>query len=100
MVSLYGYLVFSAILFSIGIYGILTSRNGIKILMCIEMLLNAANINLVAFASFHDDSLGYAFAMFSIALAAAETAVGLSILVNLVRLRRSIDVTRLRLMKW
>lgn len=93
MIPLAAYLGLSALLFAIGIYGLLTSRNGIKILICIELMLNAANINLVAFAAHSQNALGYVFAMFSIALAAAEAAVGLSILIALFRLKRRIDVS-------
>lgn len=74
-------------------------RNGIMILMSIEIMINAANINFVAFSSYNQDFSGYAFALFSIALAAAEAAVGLSILINLFRLKRSIEVDRLKLLK-
>lgn len=93
------YLALSALLFAIGLYGLLTSRNGIKILICIELMLNAANLNLVAFAAYHQNALGYVFAMFSIALAAAEAAVGLSILIALFRLKRRIDVSLLQMLK-
>lgn len=86
-------------MFAIGTLGILTMRNGIMILMSIEIMINAANINFVAFSSFSKDFSGYAFALFSIALAAAEAAVGLSILINLFRLKRSIEVDRLKLLK-
>lgn len=99
MTPIAAYLALSALLFSIGLYGLLVSRNGIKILMCIEILLNAANVNLVAFAAYHENALGYVFAMFSIALAAAEAAVGLSILIALFRLKRGIDVSLLQLLK-
>ncbi|MCS6937514.1 MAG: NADH-quinone oxidoreductase subunit NuoK [Candidatus Bipolaricaulota bacterium] len=99
MIALAAYLGLSALLFAIGVYGLLTSRNGIKILICIELMLNAANINLVAFAAHYQNALGYVFAMFSIALAAAEAAVGLSILIALFRLKRRIDVSLLHLLK-
>ena len=95
MMPISAYLALSALLFAIGTYGLLVSRNGIKILMCVELLLNAANINLVAFAAFHEHALGYVFALFSIALAAAEAAVGLSIFIALFRLRKDIDVSLL-----
>lgn len=93
------YLALSAVLFAIGTYGLLISRNGIRILICVELMLNAANINLVAFAAFHEHALGYVFALFSIALAAAEAAVGLSIFILLFRLRRDVDVSLLRMLK-
>ncbi len=93
------YLGLSALLLAMGLYGLLTSRNGIKILICIELMLNAANINLVAFAAHYQNALGYIFAIFSIALAAAEAAVGLSLLIALFRLKRRIDVSLLQLLK-
>ncbi len=93
------YLGLSALLLAMGLYGLLTSRNGIKILICIELMLNAANINLVAFAAHYQNALGYIFAIFSIALAAAEAAVGLSLLIALFRLKRRIDVGLLQLLK-
>lgn len=99
MIPISAYLVLSAVLFVIGVYGLLTSRNGIKILMCIEIILNSANINLVAFASYYQHGLGYVLAMLSIALAAGEAAVGLSILIALFRLKRRIDVSTLDLLK-
>jgi NADH:ubiquinone oxidoreductase subunit K len=97
--SLAAYLGLSAVLFVVGVYGLLTSRNGIKVLMCIEILLNSANLNLVAFAAYHRNALGYVMAMFSIGLAVAEAVVGLSILIALFRLKRRIDVDWLRLLK-
>jgi len=99
MTPLAGYLGLSAILFVVGAYGLVTSRNGIKVLMCLEILLNSANLNLVAFAAYHRDALGYVLAMFSIGLAVAEAAVGLSILIALFRLKRRIDLDWLRLLK-
>lgn len=99
MISLSTYVALSAVLFALGVYGLLTARNGIKILMCIEIILNSANINFVAFAAYHQNALGYVFTMFSIALAAAEAAIGLSIFIALFRLKRQIDVSLLRLLK-
>lgn len=99
MTPLSAYLGLSAFLFAVGAYGLVTSRNGIRVLMCLEILLNSANLNLVAFASYHQDALGYVLAMFSIGLAVAEAAVGLSILIALFRLKRRIDVSWLKLLK-
>ena len=93
------YFILSVLLFGVGMYGILTQRSGIRILMCVEMLLNAANINFVAFSSLYGQAHGYAYAFFVIAIAAAEAAVGLAIFVNLYRLRQTINldqVTSLR----
>ena len=100
MAPVTGYVVISGILFAIGIWGLLTSRNGIKILICIEILLNAANINLAAFSGLWESQAGYVFVLFSIALAAAEAAVGLSILIALFRRVRSIDLEKLRRLRW
>jgi NADH-quinone oxidoreductase subunit K len=93
------YLIVGALLAAIGAYGLLTARNGIKVLMCIELLLSAGILNLVAFAGYHDEPSGYVLAMFAIALAAGEAAIGLSILIALFKLKRHVDVSLLRLLK-
>ena len=100
--SLEHYLVLSAILFSIGLYGALAKRSAIIILMSIELMLNAANIALVAFSRYIVPSLltGQIFAVFSIAVAAAEVTVGLAIVIAIYRRRETIDVTKIDLMKW
>ena len=93
------YFVLSVVLFGIGLYGILTQKSGIRLLMCVEMLLNASNINFVAFASLFGKADGFVYAFFVIAIAAAEAAVGLAIFVNLYRVRQTIEldqVTSLR----
>lgn len=99
------YFVAAVALFAIGTYGIMTQRSGIKILISVELMLNAANLNFVAFANFwrgmdpgHVD--GYVYALFSIAIAAAEAAVGLAILVNLHRILNAIDVDRATSLRW
>lgn len=86
------FLLLAAILFCIGVYGVLTRRNGVMVLMSIELILNAVNINLVAFGTYLSDASGQAFALFIIAVAAAEVGVGLAIVLMLYRNRRSIDV--------
>lgn len=98
--SLYTYLLIAAIIFTIGAYGIITQRNGIKILMCIELLLNSANINLVAFSSFNDNAAGQVFALFSIAIAAAEAAIGFAILVALFRVSDTISLDNINILRW
>jgi len=100
MAPVAGYVAVSGVLFAIGIWGLLTSRNGIKILICVEILLNAANINLAAFSSLWRSQAGYVFVLFSIALAAAEAAVGLSILIALFRKVHSIDLGKVRRLRW
>jgi NADH-quinone oxidoreductase subunit K len=82
----------SAALFATGLYGILTTRSSIKILMCIELLINAAHINFAAFASYHQNVDGLVFVLFGIAIAAAEAAVGISVFLNLYRVKGSADV--------
>jgi NADH-quinone oxidoreductase subunit K len=94
------FLALSAILFLIGAFGVLTKRNAIIVLMSIEIMLNAANINFVTFASYYGDVAGQIFALFSIAIAAAEVAVGLAILLNLNRNRGTIDLDKLNLLRW
>lgn len=100
MIPIEYFLGLSAILFVIGAYGILTKRNAIVVLMCVELMLNAANINFVTFASFNGDASGYVFALFSIAVAAAEVAVGLAIVMNLYKTRDTIDLEEINLLRW
>ena len=100
--SLERYLLLSIALFSIGIYGLTTSRNAIRVLMSIEILLNAANINLVAFST-HVDSLqikGQVFSLFVMAVAAAEAAIGLAIIIAIYRNAQSIDMKEMSQLKW
>ncbi len=96
------YLILSAILFSIGLYGALAKRNAIVILMCIEIMLNAVNIAMVAFSRYVVPLLltGQVFAIFIIVVAAAEAAVGLAIIIAIYRSRETIDATKIDLMKW
>jgi NADH:ubiquinone oxidoreductase subunit K len=88
------FLLLAAALFCIGVYGVLVRRNGVLVLMSIEMILNAVNINLVAFGTFHGIE-GQVFALFVIAVAAAEVGVGLAIVLLIYRNRRSIDIDQL-----
>lgn len=93
------FLFLGAILFCIGVYGVLARRNGVLVLMSIELILNSVNINLVAFGQLHHDVSGQVFALFIIAIAAAEVGVGLAIVMMLYRNRRSIDIDDVDLMK-
>ena len=86
------FLILAAILFCIGVYGVLARRNGVMVLMSIELILNAVNINLVAFGALHQDVVGQVFALFVITVAAAEVGVGLAIVLLLYRNRQSIDL--------
>jgi len=101
-VGLEHYLILSAILFSIGLYGVLAKRNAIVILMCIELMLNAVNIAMVAFSRYIVPTLltGQVFAIFIMVVAAAEAAVGLAIIIAIYRSRETIDATQINLMKW
>jgi len=96
------YLVLSAALFSIGIYGALAKKSAVIILMSIELMFNAANIALVAFSRYIVPTLltGQIFTIFSIAVAAAEATVGLAIIMAIYRSRETIDTTKIDLMKW
>ena len=101
-VGLEHYLVLSAILFSIGLYGVLAKRNAVVILMCIEIMLNAVNIASVAFSRYVVPMLltGQIFAIFVIVVAAAEACVGIAIIIAIYRSRQSVDVDKFNLMKW
>ena len=102
MIPIEYFLVLGAILFAIGAYGALTKSNAIIVLMCIELMLNAANINFVAFGAFNADVMGQAFVVMSISVAAAEVAVGIAILLNAYKLRKTTehDDKQLRSMRW
>lgn len=100
MIPLNFYLALSAIVFTIGLYGFMTQKNGIRILMCVELMLNSANINLVAFSSYNDDMTGQVFALFAIALAAAEAAIGFAIMMSIYKMRDSINIDDLNLLRW
>ena len=96
------YILLSTALFSIGIYGLIASRNVIRILMSIELLLNAANINLVAFSSYIDplEIKGQIFALFVMAIAAAEAAIALAIILAIYRNMSSVDMEDFASLKW
>ena len=93
-------LVFAALLFSAGVYGVLARRNAVMVLMAIELMLNAVNLNLVAFSASLKDVTGQIFALFVIAVAAAEVGIGLAIVILLFRNRASINVDEVDLLKW
>lgn len=94
------YLFISAVLFSIGVLGVLFRRNAIIIFMSIELMLNAVNLLLVAFSTYHNDASGQVFVFFVMAVAAAEVAVGLAILVTIFRNVHSVDIDELKNLKW
>ena len=93
------YLLLGAVLFSTGVYGVMARRNGVLVLMSIELILNSVNINLVAFAAFRDNIAGEVFALFIIAVAAAEVGVGLALVLLIYRNKQSIDLSTVDAMK-
>ena len=101
-VTLQHYLVLAVVLFVIGLYGALTKRNAIVILISIELMLNGVNIAMAAFSSYIVPQLltGQIFTIFIIVVAAAEAAVGLAIVISIFRHRETIDATKINLMKW
>ena len=100
MIPLSYYLLVTAILFAIGVYGFVIKRNIITIFMCVELMLNAVNLSFVAFARYYSLLDGQVFVFFVMAVAAAEAAVGLGIVVALFRNRQTLNVDEVNLMKW
>ena len=100
MVSVHQYLVLSAILFSIGTFGVLTRKNAIVIFMCIELMLNAVNLTFIALSHHLGNMDGQVFVLFIMAVAAAEAAVGLALMIAFYRNRDSIAVDDFNLLKW
>jgi len=96
------FLTIAAILFCIGIYGLVVSRNAIRVLMSIEIMLNAVNLNLLSFSNFLDSGAirGQVFTVFVITVAAAEAAVGLAIVLGIYRNRSTIDMESFNLLRW
>ena len=96
------YLVLSAVLFCIGLFGVLTQRNVIKVIMCLEIMLNAVNIALIAFSQYITPTAltGQIFALFVMVVAAAEVAVGIAIIFAVYRNRESVDIENFNILKW
>jgi NADH-quinone oxidoreductase subunit K len=94
------YLTLSAILFSIGVAGALTRRNAIVVFMSIELMLNSVNLTLVTFSSFMGDITGQVLVFFAMAVAAAEAAVGLAIVIALFRNRKTVNIDEINILKW
>ena len=97
--QLEAYLILAAALFCIGLFGVVTRRNTIGILLGIELMLNAVNINLIAFARFRNDVTGMIFSVFTICITVAEVALGLAIVILLFRIRRTVMADHLDLLK-
>ncbi|HEY5595219.1 MAG TPA: NADH-quinone oxidoreductase subunit NuoK [Nitrospiria bacterium] len=100
MIPLSSYLAVSSVLFVTGLIGVLIRRNFIIILMSVEIMLNAANLNLVAFSSYLDSMTGQIVALFIIAIAAGEAAVGLAIIIVVFRGKIATNVDQINLLKW
>jgi len=100
LIPLWYYIMLSSALFSIGLMGVLFRRNIIVILMCIELMFNSVNLLLTAFSAYHSDPAGQVFVFFIMIVAAAEVAVGLSIVVMMKRNVESVDINLLHRLKW
>lgn len=100
MLSLTWFLALSAILFTIGTIGVLTRRNAIVIFMCVELMLNAVNLTLIAFSAHLGDVHGQILVFFSLCVAAAEAAVGLAIIIAIFRNNLTVDITKINLLRW
>jgi NADH-quinone oxidoreductase subunit K len=100
MLPIHFYLLLSAAMFVIGVTGVLIRRNAIIIFMCIELMLNSVNLTFVAFAAAFGQHTGQIMVFFVMAVAAAEAAVGLAIVIALFRNRQTVDITEVNLLKW
>ena len=100
MIRLFLPLTFSAVLFATGVYGVLARRNAVLVLMSIELMLNAVNVNLIAFSQQLGQLTGQVFALFVIAVAAAEVGIGLAIVILIYRNRETINVDEVNLLRW
>lgn len=100
MIGIDWYLALSALLFCIGIIGVLVRKNAIVIFMCIELMLNAVNLSLVSFSSHYGDIDGQILVFFSLAVAAAEAVVGLAIIIAIFRNNLSVDISKVNLLRW
>jgi NADH-quinone oxidoreductase subunit K len=94
------YLILSAFMFSVGIVGVLTRRNAIVVFMCVELMLNSANLTLITFSSYLGDVTGQLFVFFVMAVAAAEAAVGLAIIIAIFRNKLTVNIDEINILKW
>lgn len=94
------YLILSAFMFIVGVAGVLTRRNAIIVFMCIELMLNSANLTLVAFSSYLGNSVGQLFVFFVMTVAAAEAAVGLAIIIAIFRNKLTVNIDDINILKW
>ena len=100
MISIDWYLALSAVLFCIGLIGVLIRKNAIVIFMCVELMLNAVNVSLVSFSSYFGNVDGQIFVFFALAVAASEAVVGLAIIIAIFRNNLSVDVSKINLLRW
>ena len=100
MIDISFFLVFSAILFGIGMFGLISSKRGLVTLMSIELMLNSANINFIAFSTYSGIPDGMVFVIFTIAIAAAEVAVGIALMLNAYKIQNTTEVDKLSTMRW
>ena len=100
MIPIEWYLILSALLFVIGVAGVLTRRNAIVIFMCIELMLNSVNLTFVAFSSYLGSAAGQIIVFFVMAVAAAEAAVGLAIVLALFRNKQTVNINEVNILKW
>ena len=100
MIPLQYYLALSAALFTIGVVGVLTRRNAIIVFMCIELMLNSANLTLIAFSAYLGNPVGQMLVFFVMTVAAAEAAVGLAIIIALYRNKQTVNIDEINILKW
>ena len=94
------YLILSAFVFTVGIVGVLTRRNAIVVFMCIELMLNSANLTLITYSSYLGDVAGQLFVFFVMSVAAAEAAVGLAIIIAIYRNKLTVNIDEINILKW
>lgn len=100
MIGLYHYLGLASLLFCIGLYGVLTRRNAVAVLMSLELMFNAVNINLVVFSHFRPEITGIVFSLFIIAVAACEATVGVALVLSVYRNQKDIDLDKATSLRW
>lgn len=100
MIGLFHYLGLASFLFCIGLYGVLTRRNAVAVLMSLELMFNAVNINLVAFSHYRPEITGLVFSLFVIAVAACEATVGVALVLSVYRNQKDIDLERAKSLRW
>ena len=100
MIGLFHYLGLASILFCIGLYGVLPRRNAVAVLMSLELMFNAVNINLVAFSHYRPEITGLVFSLFVIAVAACEATVGVALVLSVYRNQKDIDLERAKSLRW